>query len=156
MGSGILAERSGVLMQNRGLCFSFERDHPNSLAPNTRPAHTIMPGMATRDGQPAMCFGVMGEHYQPMGQTWLLTNALEYGMDIQEALEFPRVCPYMGEVEVERRVTPADARALSALGHKLTEVARPLGGGQAIGIDRERGVLVGGSDPRKDGAALGY
>ena len=107
MGSGILAERSGVLMQNRGLCFSFERGHPNSLAPNTRPAHTIMPGMATRDGRPAMCFGVMGEHYQPMGQTWLLTNALEYGMDIQEALEFPRVCPYMGEVEVERRVSPA-------------------------------------------------
>jgi gamma-glutamyltranspeptidase / glutathione hydrolase len=156
MGSGILAERSGVLMQNRGLCFSFERGHPNSLAPKTRPAHTIMPGMATRDGRPAMCFGVMGEHYQPMGQTWLQTNTLEYGMDIQEALEFPRVCPYRGEVEVERRVTPAMREALSALGHKLTEVARPLGGGQAIGIDRERGVLIGGSDPRKDGAALGY
>ena len=156
MGSGIVAERSGVLMQNRGLCFSFERGHPNSLSPNARPAHTIMPGMATRDGRPAMCFGVMGEHYQPMGQTWLLTNALEYGMDIQEALEFPRVCPYMGEVEVERRVTPVMRERLSALGHKVTEVVRPLGGGQAIGIDRDRGVLIGGSDPRKDGAALGY
>ncbi|HEY1452456.1 MAG TPA: gamma-glutamyltransferase family protein [Roseiarcus sp.] len=156
MGSGILAERSGVLMQNRGLCFSFERGHPNSLSPNARPAHTIMPGMATRDGRPAMCFGVMGEHYQPMGQTWLLTNALEYGMDIQQALDFPRVCPYMGEVETERRVSPALRERLSALGHKLTEVERPLGGGQAIGIDRDRGVLVGGSDPRKDGAALGY
>ena len=156
MGSGIVAERSGVLMQNRGLCFSFERGHPNSLSPNARPAHTIMPGMATRDGRPAMCFGVMGEHYQPMGQTWLLTNALEYGMDIQEALEFPRVCPYMGEVEVERRVTPVMRERLSALGHKVTEVVRPLGGGQAIGIDGDRGVLIGGSDPRKDGAALGY
>jgi gamma-glutamyltranspeptidase / glutathione hydrolase len=156
MGSGIVAERSGVLMQNRGLCFSFERDHPNSFAPNSRPAHTIMPGMATRDGRPAMCFGVMGEHYQPMGQTWLLTNALEYGMDIQEALEFPRVCPYMGEVEVERRVTRSMRERLSALGHKVNEVARPLGGGHAIAIDRGRGVLVGGSDPRKDGAALGY
>jgi len=62
----------------------------------------------------------------------------------------------MGEVEVEPRVTPAVRERLSALGHKLTEVARPLGGGQAIGIDRDRGVLVGGSDPRKDGAALGY
>jgi gamma-glutamyltranspeptidase/glutathione hydrolase len=103
-----------------------------------------------------MCFGVMGEHYQPMGQTWLLTNALEYGMDIQEALEFPRVCPYMGEVEVERRVTPVMRERLSALGHKVTEVVRPLGGGQAIGIDPERGILIGGSDPRKDGAALGY
>ena len=115
-----------------------------------------MPGMATRDGKPAMCFGVMGEHYQPMGQTWLLTNALEYGMDIQQALEFPPVRPYMGEVEVERRVTGPMRERLSALGHKPTEVPRPLGGGQAIGIDRDRGVLIGGSDPRKDGAALGY
>ena len=155
-GSGILAEGSGVLLQNRGLCFSFERGHPNSLAPNARPAHTIMPGMATRDGKPAISFGVMGEHYQPMGQTWVLANAYEYGMDVQAAIDFPRLCPYVGEVEVERGVKPAMRERLSALGHKLTEVARPLGGGQAIMIDRERGVLVGGSDPRKDGAALGY
>ena len=156
MGSGILAERSGVLMQNRGLCFSFERGHPNSLSPNARPAHTIMPGMATRDHRPAMCFGVMGEHYQPMGQSWVLSNAVEYGMDIQQALDFPRVCPHLGEVEVERGVSPAMREKLIALGHVLTEVERPLGGGQAIMIDRERGILIGGSDPRKDGAALGY
>ena len=106
-GSGILAEGSGVLLQNRGLCFAFEPGHPNSFAPNTRPAHTIMPGLATRDGKPAICFGVMGEHYQPMGQTWVLTNAIEYGMDIQQALDFPRVCPHLGEVEIERGVSPA-------------------------------------------------
>ncbi len=153
-GSGIVGESSGVLMQNRGLCFSFERGHPNSLVPNARPAHTIMPGMATRDGRPWMCFGVMGEYYQPMGQTWLLTNVVEYGMDIQQALDFPRVCPNKGEVEVERGVSTAMRERLSALGHKLTDVVRPLGGGQAIWIDRDRGVLVGGSDPRKDGAAL--
>ncbi len=155
-GSGILAERSGVLMQNRGLCFDFEPGHPNSFAPNTRPAHTIMPGLATRDGEPAICFGVMGEHYQPMGQTWVLTNAVEYGMDIQEALDFPRVCPHLGKVEIERGVSPAMREKLIALGHALTDVERPLGGGQAIMIDRERGILSGGSDPRKDGAALGY
>jgi gamma-glutamyltranspeptidase / glutathione hydrolase len=155
-GSGIVGESSGVLMQNRGLCFTFEPGHPNALAPNARPAHTIMPGMATRDGRPWMCFGVMGEYYQPMGQTWLLTNVLEYGMDIQEALDFPRLAPHLGEVEVERGVSPAMREALSALGHTLTDVVRPLGGGQAIMIDRERGVLIGGSDPRKDGAALGY
>jgi gamma-glutamyltranspeptidase / glutathione hydrolase len=155
-GSGILAEGSGVLMQNRGLCFAFEPGHPNSLAPNTRPAHTIMPGMATRDGKPAICFGVMGEHYQPMGQTWVLSNVEEYGMDIQEALDFPRVCPHLGKVEVERTVAPAMREKLSAVGHALTDVAFPLGGGQAIMIDHERGVLIGGSDPRKDGAALGY
>jgi gamma-glutamyltranspeptidase/glutathione hydrolase len=155
-GSGILAEGSGVLLQNRGLCFTFEPGHPNSFAPNTRPAHTIMPGLATRDGEPAIAFGVMGEHYQPMGQSWVLTNTIEYGMDIQQALDFPRVCPHVGEVEIERGVSPAIRGKLAALGHRLTEVERPLGGGQAIMIDRERGVLIGGSDPRKDGAALGY
>ncbi|HEY1863301.1 MAG TPA: gamma-glutamyltransferase family protein [Roseiarcus sp.] len=155
-GSGILAEGSGVLMQNRGLCFAFEPGHPNSFAPGTRPAHTIMPGLATKGGKPAISFGVMGEHYQPMGQTWVLTNAVEYGMDIQAAIDFPRVCPHLGEVEIERGVSPAMRERLAALGHKLTEVERPLGGGQAIMIDHERGVLIGGSDPRKDGAALGY
>ena len=155
-GSGIVGESSGVLMQNRGLCFTFERGHPNTLAPNSRPAHTIMPGMATRDGRPWMCFGVMGEYYQPMGQTWVLTNVLDYGMDIQEALDFPRAAPHLDEVEVERGVSPALRDKLSALGHTLTDVVRPLGGGQAIMIDRERGILIGGSDPRKDGAALGY
>ena len=155
-GSGILAEGSGVLLQNRGLCFAFEPGHPNSFAPNTRPAHTIMPGMATRDGKPAISFGVMGEHYQPMGQSWLLTNAVEYGMDIQQAIDFPRVCPHLGKVEIERGVSTDMREKLAALGHVLTEVERPLGGAQAIVIDHERGVLIGGSDPRKDGAALGY
>jgi gamma-glutamyltranspeptidase/glutathione hydrolase len=155
-GSGILAEGSGVLFQNRGLCFAFEPGHPNSFAPNRRPAHTIMPGMATQNGKPAICFGVMGAHYQPMGQSWVLSNALEYGMGIQEALDFPRLCPHLGEVEIERGISPAMREKLTALGHKLTEVDTPLGGGQAIMIDRERGVLIGGSDPRKDGAALGY
>jgi gamma-glutamyltranspeptidase / glutathione hydrolase len=155
-GSGILAESSGVLMQNRGLCFTFQPGHPNSFAPNARPAHTIMPGLATRDGRPEICFGVMGEHYQPVGQTWVLTNVLEYGMDIQAAIDCPRVCPHLGKVEIERGVSPAMREKLAALGHTLTEVARPLGGGQAIMIDRDRGVLIGGSDPRKDGAALGY
>jgi gamma-glutamyltranspeptidase/glutathione hydrolase len=155
-GSGIVGEGSGVLMQNRGLCFSFERGHPNAIAPGMRPAHTIMPGMATRDGQPWMCFGVMGGYYQPTGQSWVLSNVLEYGMDIQEALDFPRVAPHQEKVEVERGVSPALREGLSRLGHTLTDVVVPLGGGQAIMIDGERGVLIGGSDPRKDGAALGY
>jgi len=155
-GSGILAEGAGVLLQNRGLCFAFEPGHPNSFAPATRPAHTIMPGMATRDGKAQLCFGVMGAHYQPMGQSWVLTNAYEYGMDIQQALDFPRICPHLGKVEIERGVPLGMREKLIALGHVLTEVERPLGGGQAIVLDHERGVLIGGSDPRKDGAALGY
>ena len=155
-GSGILAEGSGVLMQNRGLCFAFEPGHPNSFAPNTRPAHTIMPGMATQDGKPAICFGVMGEYYQPMGQSWVLTNAVEYGMDIQQALDFPRSARIWGRSRSNAAFHRRCARSSTALGHVLTEVERPLGGAQAIMIDHERGVLIGGSDPRKDGAALGY
>ena len=155
-GSCIVGEASGVLMQSRGLCFAFEPGHPNALAPKTRPAHTIMPGMATRDGRPWMCFGVMGEYFQPMHQAWVLSNVIEYGMDIQEALDFPRVGAQFGKVQIERGVSPATRKALSELGHTLTDVVRPLGGGQAIMIDHERGILIGGSDPRKDGAALGY
>ena len=155
-GSCIVGESSGVLMQSRGLCFAFEHGHPNALAPKTRPAHTIMPGMTTRAGRPWMCFGVMGEYFQPMHQAWVLTNVSEYGMDIQEALDFPRVGAYMEKVEIERGVSQAVREALTACGHTLIDVVRPLGGGQAIMIDHERGVLIGGSDPRKDGAALGY
>ena len=155
-GSGILAEGSGVLLQNRGLCFAFEPGHPNSFAPNTRPAHTIMPGMATRDGKPAISFGVMGEHYQPMGQTWVLTNASNTAWTSRRR-SISRASARIWErsrsnAAFRRRC----ARSSSALGHKLREVERPLGGGQAIMIDHDRGVLIGGSDPRKDGAALGY
>jgi gamma-glutamyltranspeptidase/glutathione hydrolase len=155
-GSCIVGESSGVLMQSRGLCFAFEHGHPNALAPKTRPAHTIMPGMATRDGRPWMCFGVMGEYFQPMHQAWVLSNVIDYGMDIQEALDFPRVGAYMEKVEIERGVSQAVREALTARGHTLIDVVRPLGGGQAIMVAHERGVLIGGSDPRKDGAALGY
>ncbi len=155
-GSGILAEDSGVMLQNRGAGFVVQRGHPNCIAPDKRPMHTIIPGMLTRDNEAVMPFGVMGGHFQPMGQTLFLTNLLEYGMDIQQALDLPRVFPYGGKLEVERGVPQAVIERLSQLGHTPTQIARPHGGGQAIWIDRARGTLVGGSDPRKDGMALGY
>ncbi|MFC7397342.1 gamma-glutamyltransferase [Chelatococcus sp. GCM10030263] len=155
-GSGILAKESGVLLHNRGFGFRLERGHPNCIAPDKRPMHTIMPGMLTREGHAVMPFGVMGGHFQPMGQTLFLTNLLEYGMDIQEALEAPRLFPFAGAVEVERGIPERTRVELAAMGHRIVEIGRPHGGGQAIWIDRERGVLVGGSDPRKDGIALGY
>ena len=98
----------------------------------------------------------MGGHFQPMGQTWFLSNLLEYGLDIQQSLDLPRVFPYQGKVEVERGVPPDAVAKLAAMGHRTEPVERPHGGGQAIWIDWERGTLVGGSDPRKDGLALGY
>ncbi len=155
-GSGILAQNAGVMLQNRGFGFRYERGHPNCIAPNKRPMHTIIPGMVTKDGEAVMPFGVMGGHYQPMGHSWFLTNMLEYGLDIQEAIDLPRLMPMKGKVQIEPGIPEATRAALAALGHDLEITARPHGGGQAIWIDRERGVLCGGSEPRKDGLALGY
>jgi gamma-glutamyltranspeptidase/glutathione hydrolase len=155
-GSGILSERSGVMLQNRGFGFRVLLGHPNCIAPRKRPMHTIIPGMVGKDGQAVMPYGVMGGHYQPMGHSWFLTNFLQYGLDIQEAIDLPRLLPLGGKLEIERGI-PADVvKRLKAMGHRPEIVERPHGGGQAIWIDRDRGCLVAGSEPRKDGLALGY
>ncbi len=155
-GSGILAAKSGVMLHNRGLGFRLQRGHPNGIAPGKRPMHTIIPGMLTRDGAAVMPFGVMGGHFQPMGQSLLLSNLFDYGLDLQEALDLARFFPQAGNLELERGIPDSLATRLAALGHLPTRIERPLGGGQAIMIDRARGVLIGASDPRKDGLALGY
>ena len=155
-GSGILAPGCGVMLQNRGFGFRVERGHPNCIAPGKRPMHTIIPGMVMKDGEAVMAYGVMGGHFQPMGQSLFLTNMMEFGMDIQEALDFPRLFPYQGKLQLERGIPDAVANELARLGHTVEIPERPHGGGQAIWIDRTRGFLVGGSDPRKDGLALGY
>ena len=155
-GSAIHAERSGVMLQNRGFGFRVERGHPNCIAPRKRPMHTIIPGMVMQDGQPLMPYGVMGGHFQPMGHSLFLTNMLEYGLDIQEAIDLPRLFPLRGKVQIEHGIPLAICDGLARLGHELETVERPHGGGQAIWIDRERGCLIGGSEPRKDGLALGY
>ncbi len=156
-GSGILAEKSGVMLQNRGFGFRVQRDHPNCIAPNKRPMHTIIPGMLTEaDGEALMPYGVMGGHFQPMGQSMFLTNHFDYGLDIQELLDLPRLFPYAGKVEVERGIPASLVKGLEKLGHEVETHDEPHGGGQAIYIDRKRGVLIGGSEPRKDGVALGY
>jgi gamma-glutamyltranspeptidase/glutathione hydrolase len=118
--------------------------------------HTIIPGMLMQGGRAVMPFGVMGGHYQPVGQSWFLTNFLEYGLDIQQSIDLFRVFPYRGKVEVERGAPDAVMRGLAALGHVPEWIGLPHGGGQAIWIDHDRGCLVAGSDPRKDGLALGY
>ncbi len=155
-GSGILSRQSGVMLHNRGSGFRVERGHPNCIAPRKRPMHTIIPGMLMQGGRAVMPFGVMGGHYQPMGQSWFLTNFLEYGLDIQEAIDLPRLFPYQGRLEVERGIPDEVVRGLAAMGHHPEPADRPHGGGQAIWIDHQRGCLVAGSEPRKDGLALGY
>lgn len=157
-GSGLMGKESGVMLHNRGMSFSVEPGRPNTIALHKRPLHTIIPGMVARDGRVQMSFGVMGGHYQAMGHAHFLSKVLHYGLDMQAAMDLPRVFPRpgTGTVEVESTL-PANARAaLADRGFKLVPAAGPIGGSQAIRIDWERGVLTGASDHRKDGCALGY
>src|SRR3954466_5430809 len=155
-GSAIVSSQTGVLLQNRAGGFRIQPDHPNCIGPGKRPLHTIIPALATKAGRAQMSFGVMGGQYQPVGQTHVLTNILDYGCDVQEAIDMPRGLHYEGVYQLEDGV-PADVvEGLQKIGHKTSKVVSPLGGGQAIWIDWDKGTLTGGSDPRKDGCALGY
>jgi gamma-glutamyltranspeptidase / glutathione hydrolase len=155
-GVGIATEATGIMLHNRGACFVTDPEHPNAIGPRKRPMHTIIPALAMRDGRCEVAFGVMGSHFQPMGHTHFLLNLVDYGMDVQSATDFPRA--FFGDEQtlVERGVPRSTAEGLKARGHDVALTAAPWGGGQAIRIDWERGTLTGGSDPRKDGAALGY
>jgi gamma-glutamyltranspeptidase / glutathione hydrolase len=157
-GSGRLAPRSGVLLHNRGMSFSLKSGHPNEIAPGKRPMHTIIPGMLVRDGRAEMPFGVMGGHYQAMGQAYFLSRVIDYGMDLQAAMDLPRVFPLPGThiVEVESRIPAWTLEGLRRRGFELARAKKPIGGSQAIWIDWKNGTLIGASDPRKDGCALGY
>src|SRR6266576_115213 len=155
-GSAIVSNKTGILLQNRGGGFRIQPGHPNCIAPGKRPLHTIIPSLVTKAGRAVMPFGVMGGQYQPVGQVHVLTNMLDYGCDVQEAIDMPRGLHYEGVYQLEDGV-PADiVEGLKKLGHQTTSVVGPLGGGQAIWIDWDKGTLTGGSDPRKDGCALGY
>jgi gamma-glutamyltranspeptidase / glutathione hydrolase len=154
-GSGIVTEQSGITLQNRGAGFSCDPAHPNVIAPAKRPLHTIIPALATEDGKPEMVFGVMGGDFQPMGHVNMVVNRYIYGMDPQEALDLPRCVPSGTEVEVESAMPQSVVDDLRARGHSIIPAAEPLGGGQIIVLDHARGLLSGGSDPRKDGFALG-
>lgn len=155
-GSAVADARTGVLFQNRGSAFLIDAGHPNAIGPSKRSLHTIMPGMMTKDGAAVMPFGVMGGHYQPFGHVHLVTGLLDCGLDVQQAIDAPRIFHFGGALALEAGIPRETAEALAAMGHDVCPAGAPLGGGQAVTIDRETGVLVGGSDPRKDGCALGY
>lgn len=155
-GSGICPPDTGILLQNRGLSFRVDRNHPNAIGSRRRPMHTIIPGMVGLDGRAALSFGVMGGDYQPMGHAHVLSAVLDHGYDLQAACDAPRYLPLRGRVEVESGMDPRTCDILRAWGHNLVPAADPLGGAQIIRIDWESGVLSAGSDSRKDGCALGY
>jgi gamma-glutamyltranspeptidase/glutathione hydrolase len=155
-GSGLLCPDTGVMFHDRGSLFVVDEASGNTIDPGKRPLHTILPGMLMQNGRAVMPFGVMGGQYQPFGHTHLLTNILDYGFDVQQALDHPRVFYQDDTVLAESGVAAAAVAELEALGHTVEPTAAPHGGGQAIWIDWDRGVLIGGSDPRKDGCALGY
>jgi gamma-glutamyltranspeptidase/glutathione hydrolase len=161
-GSGIVAPDSGVLLHNRGMSFTLDPGHPNTLAPGRQPMHTIIPAMMTQEtgegDRVAMAFGVMGGHFQAMGQAHLVSKVVDFGMDLQSAMALPRLFPVPGTpfVEAEATLPPASRAGLEALGHRFTPAESPIGGAQAIWIDWDRSVLMGASEPRKDGVALGY
>ncbi len=154
-GSGIASEKFGILFQNRGAGFSLTPGHPNEMAPGKRPMHTIIPGMLRENGQVVMPFGVMGGAYQPAGHARFVSNTVDFGMDPQAAIDAPR-CFADGDVlKIERGYSDDVKAALSDLGHRLDTPDEPIGGAQAIRM-RPDGVLVAGSDARKDGCAIGY
>lgn len=155
-GSGIVAKDTGIIMQNRGSLFSLEKGHFNFFEPSKRPLHTIIPAMVLKDDYPWLCFGVMGGDMQPQGHVQVLLNMIEFGMNVQEAGEVSRVCHCSEGVALETDI-PWDVRIkLLEKGHKLISGVDIFGGYQGIRINKETGMLSGGSDIRKDGCAIGY
>ena len=157
-GAGLMAPKSGVTFTNRAQGFVIEPGHLNCIAPEKRPLHTIIPGMVTKADKAVMPFGVMGGQYQAFGHMHFLTRYFDFGMDIQEAQDAPRIFPVAGSdnVEMEGTIPEAVVAGLEKLGHKRIRPPKPIGGSQAIWIDHERGIFTGGSEPRKDGCAIGY
>jgi gamma-glutamyltranspeptidase/glutathione hydrolase len=156
-GSKVVTPRSGIVLQNRGACFTLEEGHPNEIGPGKRPMHTIIPAMVLKDGRPWMSYGVMGGDYQPMGHVHVLSNMIDHGMDPQEAVDHPRI--FWGEdrvLDAESGMPDDTLAALEKLGHRTRRAARPHGGAQVIVVDRKNGFFVGASDPRKDGCAMGW
>lgn len=163
-GSGVTAGDTGILLQNRGSFFSLDPGHVNTLEPHKRTFHTLMPAMACREGRPVYLYGTQGGEGQPQTQTLLLTRMLHYGMDPQAAVDEPRFVwgrtwgEPTQELKVESRVTQTVREELAEAGHLVREAGSYdgiMGHAHAIAIDRG-GYRSGGTDPRCDGAAIGW
>jgi gamma-glutamyltranspeptidase/glutathione hydrolase len=168
-GSGLVPGDLGFALQNRGTLFALNEHHANRLEPHKRPFHTIIPALVTRGGRPWLVFGVMGGDMQPQGQVQVLVNLIDFGMNVQEAGEAPRL-EHLGSatptgrpgeknggrVEAEVGLDEKIVAELTRRGHQVSRVKVNGGGYQAILIDPKTDMLHGGSEPRKDGCAAGY
>ena len=154
-GSGIVAGDTGIVLHNRGSLFSSDPTHPNCLAPGKRPLHTLIPALVTNGGCLRLVYGVMGGDMQAQGHAQVLANMVVFGMDVQTAGAAPRVRWTRQGVAIESGVSDEARAGLEDRGHRIVDVPG-FGGFQGIHVDSETGLLVGGSDPRKDGVALGY
>ncbi|MBH98921.1 MAG: gamma-glutamyltransferase [Rhodospirillaceae bacterium] len=167
-GSTICPDGVGFAMQNRGQAFSLDPNHPNRLEPHKRPFHTIIPAFLTEEGRPLLSFGVMGGDFQPQGHVQVLMNLVDFQMSPQQAGDQPRIrhigrsSPWLGrsnhsgELAFEHGVPDLVKLQLAELGHRVSSTTGLHGGYQAIWRTDDPLVYFGGSDPRKDGAAMGY
>ena len=168
-GSGMMPDGLGFMFQDRGEMYSLNEGENNTYAPGKRPFHTIIPAFMTKDGQPIMSFGVMGGAYQPMGHTQIVMNVVDFGMNVQEAGDFPRINhegsseptgeimePTGGTITLESGYPYEIIRELLQKGHQVGFMNGIYGGYQCIRYDPIRKVYFGGTESRKDGQAAGY
>ncbi len=155
-GSGIVAGDTGICLQNRGASFKLDTASWNRIEPHKRPMHTLIPAMVLRNGKPFFSFGVMGGDNQPQGHVQVFLNLVEFGMNVQEAGEAPRFRHTGSQVGLESGIGADVRRLLTLMGHRIVVMNDSYGGFQGILIDPVTGVLMGGSDPRKDGCAMGW
>jgi gamma-glutamyltranspeptidase/glutathione hydrolase len=168
MGSGLVPDRLGFMLQDRGQLFALDEDHPNVYAPGKRPFHTIIPAFVCKDGEPWLSFGVMGGAMQPQGHVQVLINLIDYGMNLQAAGDVARIRHEGGReptgvhgdargiLYVESGVSSAAVAALEQRGHVVKVGPGGFGGYQAIMRDPVTGVYTAATELRKDGLAIGY
>jgi gamma-glutamyltranspeptidase/glutathione hydrolase len=169
MGSGMVPPGLGFMLQDRGELFHLDPTHANALQPGKRPFHTIIPCFITKDGKPWVSFGVMGGDFQPLGHVQVVMNLIDFGMNLQEAGDAPRIDhngsvdptgipadAAGGQITLEHGFDYATIRQLMAMGHKVGFAYGIYGGYQAIMYDAQRKVYLGASESRKDGHAAGY
>jgi gamma-glutamyltranspeptidase / glutathione hydrolase len=155
-GSGLVGGDTGIVLQNRGALFVLDPGHLNSIAPRKRPFHTLIPALVLKDGQPVFSFGVMGGDMQPQGHAQVLVNVVDFGMDAQQAGEAARFRHSAQGLALESGIGSRVRYELAERGHSIIHSVDVFGGYQGIMIDPTTDALMGGSDIRKDGLAIGW